>query len=165
MHPVRELARLWHDARLRMQLRGRRATLVVASSVALGLGTLIGAGLSGASIEPAATTAAFVPETSLPATNLALPDRDLPAAAQTAGEPGKVRVISLDRDAPAAAYVYPAAPKAPAAKSTRPAASRQAQSDRRDQRSSRRPAPQREAAPPSAYRAYGYDSRQDPRRR
>ena len=171
MRPTQQFACLWQDACLRTPVRWRRAILAAAGSLAIG--SLIGAAWSGAVPQ---TTSVAVPETTS-ATAGSIPEGScqrqtwpyLSAAcverSGTADGP-KVRVISLDRDAPSNAYVYPEAPKSVVAKSKRPAASRETKTEGRGQRSTkRRAAPQREARPPdSAYRAYGY-SRADPRRR
>ena len=167
MGPIHQLARLWHDACLRVPQRWRRPLLAAACSAALGF--LIGAGLSDAALETTPTAAASIPE--IPCEQQTWPYLSSTCLHQppqpARGHPGTVRVISLDRDAPRTAYVYPEAPKAAAAKSKRPAATREVPTEGRDRRSDqRRAAPQRETArSQSAYRAYGYSPGSGPWRR
>jgi len=182
MRPADQFVRLWEDARLRMPAGWRRAILALVASVALGAligasGSLIGASLSGgtlkttpsaAALDSTPTSAAAIPESRcqeevwpyLSKDCLHQPDRN------AAKPPAGARVISLDRDAPSTVFIYPEKPKSAGAKPKRPAASREAKTEKRGQpKAERRAAPQRNATPADdPYRAYGYSRRERSRR-
>ena len=139
-------------------LNRHRGALIVAGGILLC--SVIGAGLSTASIEPTQKPEiADVP--ALPCQQQTWPyisNTCLQADKPASGAPGRaVRQISIDRDSPRTVYLYPEAPKPAPAKAKRSTAPTKA--DRRaERRPAKRAAPQRQPAD-NGYQAYGYRPR------
>jgi hypothetical protein len=161
MRPVDHLSRLWGVLLLRVPYRWRQAALAIVGGLALG--SLIGAGLSGASIESQTSTSLASAPLETPCQQQTWPYLTTTCLQGPAERPREVRLLPSGRDAPATVYLYPETPKpkAATAKSKRTAASDKAKPNKRSQSPSNRDAaPQRSApSPGSAYRAYGYAPR------
>jgi hypothetical protein len=157
MRQAEQFARLFQDACRAVPPQWRHAAIGATGAAALAL--LVGTALPGTTLKAAPTaTASGTPER--PCREQTWPNLSGACLQQpdaATGSARHVRVIPLDRDSPNTVYVYAEAPKAAPAKTKRPAASQDARTEGRSQRTNqRRVAPQRETAPSrDAYQTYG----------